>query len=315
MKLIKYILPIFILFITVLSCQKDDDPQVAPPRPFNEQYAADKDSIEKYLKTHYVTVINAPGFTTDMDVFITKIPEGGTQTPIWDMPNLQTRTVNALSQDQIYEVYYLNLRQGVPTNPRPCNFDSVFVAYKGTLLNGSQFDYVEVPSVMFRLETLIRGWSEILPQFNTGSYSSNGDGTTIFEDFGAGVMFIPSGLGYYNVSQVGIPAYSPIVFSFKLYEIERLDQDNDGIPTYLEDINGDGYITIDDDTDGDGISDFRDIDDDGDQILTKNELKIPGTGPGTAIPQQYYTFDNAPDCNGNTTDPNRVRKYLDKNCN
>lgn len=314
MKLFKYILPLFILVLVTLSCDDDDDATVVPPRPFDEQYAADNDSIEKYLKTHYITVINAPGFTTDMDVVITKIPDGGTQTPIWDMPNLQQRTVDVTTQDQVYNVYYLNLRQGIPTNPKPCNFDSVFVSYRGTLLNGSQFDYVEVPSVMFRLETLIRGWGEILPQFNTGSYSTAGDGTTVFEDFGAGVMFLPSGLGYYNVSQVGIPAYSPIVFSFKLYEIERLDHDNDGIPTYLEDINGDGYITAEDDTDNDGVADFRDIDDDGDLILTKNELKVPGTGID-GIPQEYYTYDNVPDCDGNTTDPNRIRKYLDADCN
>lgn len=312
MKLLKYILPIFILSLVVLSCEDDDDVAVVPPRPFDEQYAADKDSIEHYLKTHYVSVINAPGFTTDMDVAIFEIPDGGTQTPIWDMPNLEIRTVDVTTQDQIYDIYFLNLRQGVPTNPKPCNFDSVFVSYRGTLLNGSQFDYVQVPSVMFRLENLIRGWGEILPQFNTGSYSTAGDGTTLFEDFGAGIMFLPSGLGYYNVSQVGIPAYSPLVFSFKLYEIERLDQDNDGIPTYLEQIPNDlgirdGYLTLADDTDGDGVPDFRDVDDDGDQILTRNEIK---DAEGNLI-----SYEDIPDCSGNTTDPNRVRKYLDPACN
>ena len=315
MKFLKYIVPIVTLFL-VVACQDDDDnATIAPPRPFDEQYAADNDSIEKYLKTHYITVINAPGFTTDMDVVISKITDSETQTSIWDMPNRQTRVVKVASQNDLeYEVHYLNLRQGIPTNPKPSNFDGVFVSYRGTLLNGSQFDYVQVPSVMFRLETLVRGWSEIFPQFNTGSYSTAGDGSTIFEDFGAGVMFLPSGLGYYNASQVGIPAYSPLVFSFKLYEIERIDHDNDGIPTYLEDIDGDGYISSADDTDGDGIWDFRDIDDDGDQILTKNELKVPGTGIN-GIPQEYYTYDNVPDCDGNITDPNRIRKYLDKDCN
>lgn len=309
MKLLKYILPLFIVAVAVFSCNDDDDDAaVVPPKPYDEQYATDNEAIEEYLKTHYVTITNAPGETSDMDVVITKI-EGGTETPIWDMPNLQTRTVTIASHGVTYNIYYLNLRQGIATNPKPSNFDAVFTAYRGTLLNGTQFDYTEVPSTMLRLENLIRGWGEIFPQFNTGSYTTAGNGATVFNDFGAGVMFLPSGLGYYNVAQIGIPSYSPLVFSFKLYEVQRLDQDGDGIPTYLEDIDGDGYITELDDTDHDNIVDFRDIDDDGDQILTQNELKIPDTDP-----QEYYDYFTVPDCSGNTTDPNRIRKYLDSSC-
>jgi hypothetical protein len=33
-------------------------------------------------------------------------------------------------------------------------------------------------------------------------------------------------------------SYSPLVFSFKLFELQRLDQDGDGIPSYLEDLDG-----------------------------------------------------------------------------
>jgi hypothetical protein len=51
-------------------------------------------------------------------------------------------------------------------------------------------------------------------------------------------MFIPSGLGYYAAGSASIPSYSPLVFSFKLFELQRLDQDGDGIPSYLEDLNG-----------------------------------------------------------------------------
>jgi hypothetical protein len=34
----------------------------------------------------------------------------------------------------------------------------------------------------------------------------------------------------------------PLIFKFKLFAISRLDQDGDGIPSYLEDLNGDGYM-------------------------------------------------------------------------
>ncbi|MFD1615122.1 hypothetical protein [Gelatiniphilus marinus] len=48
------------------------------------------------------------------------------------------------------------------------------------------------------------------------------------------------------------------------------EDDNDGIPAALEDINGDGNLE-NDDTDGDGIPNYKDADDDGDNVLTKDE--------------------------------------------
>lgn len=48
------------------------------------------------------------------------------------------------------------------------------------------------------------------------------------------------------------------------------EDDNDGIPAALEDINGNGDLT-DDDTDGDGIPNYLDQDDDGDNVPTTAE--------------------------------------------
>jgi hypothetical protein len=56
------------------------------------------------------------------------------------------------------------------------------------------------------------------------------------------VSFIPSGLGYFSQGQNSIPAYAPLIFSIKLYEINRLDSDGDGILNFQEDLNNDGYI-------------------------------------------------------------------------
>ena len=49
-----------------------------------------------------------------------------------------------------------------------------------------------------------------------------------------------------------------------------VEDDQDGILAALEDINGNGDLT-DDDTDGDGLPNYIDADDDGDNILTKDE--------------------------------------------
>jgi len=53
-----------------------------------------------------------------------------------------------------------------------------------------------------------------------------------------------------------------------------VEDDNDGIPAELEDINGNGNFD-DDDTDGDGIPNYLDDDDDGDNVPTKLEKPDP----------------------------------------
>lgn len=49
------------------------------------------------------------------------------------------------------------------------------------------------------------------------------------------------------------------------------EDDNDGIPKELEDLNGNGNYD-DDDTDGDGVPNYLDDDDDGDNVKTKDEF-------------------------------------------
>lgn len=71
------------------------------------------------------------------------------------------------------------------------------------------------------------------------------------------------------------------------------EDDNDGIPAALEDINGNGDLT-DDDTDGDGIPNYLDEDDDGDNILTKNEKPDPN-GDGDLSDAQDTDGDGTPD--------------------
>jgi hypothetical protein len=76
-----------------------------------------------------------------------------------------------------------------------------------------------------------------------------------------------------------------------------VDDDNDNVPTLLEDINGNGNLE-DDDTDGDGIPNYKDADDDGDNVLTIREnpdLNDDGN------------IDDAQD-----TDANGIPDYLDE---
>ncbi|GAA4281775.1 hypothetical protein [Gaetbulibacter aestuarii] len=71
------------------------------------------------------------------------------------------------------------------------------------------------------------------------------------------------------------------------------EDDKDGIPAVLEDLNGDGNYE-NDDTDGDGLPNYIDMDDDGDNVLTANENPDPN-GDGNLDDAQDTDGDGIPD--------------------
>ena len=330
MNKFKFYFIVLITTVSLFSCSKksDDEIEVVPPRDYATQYTVESALIETYLKTNYISVTQAPGKTEDQDVTILPLIAG--KQSIWDQKEYQLLNRIVELHNIKYTLYYLVLREGTGTSP--CNVDGVFTSYNGkylqetttnalTNITATQFEEVIYPQQFYDLFGTIRGWKEIFPQFKTGNSVSNSDNTVSHTDFGAGVMFIPSGLAYYNQAKSGIPQYSPLVFSFKLYEVQRLDHeykivngqavaDPDGIPSYLED-DGDGYMWIKaelpdgaknpDDTDGDGIPDFLDTDDDGDNYATKLEIKNTITG----LP---YPFEQIPTC------ASGKKNYLDASC-
>ena len=278
-------------FLTsLISCQNEDSVSLTPDRPYDEVYAEDIAEIEDFLDTHYVTV------DADYNTTFTQIPDGGTQTPISAMPELTFKEVDL--HDITYKVYYLNLREGSGENIT--RVDSSFVSYKGFSFSKTTFDNVDTYTqtvfdskqspIWLSLDEVIRGWTEIIPRFKTGTYSESSDGSISFDNFGAGVIFIPSGLAYFSSGTLTIPSYSPLIFNFKLHNLRRRDHDQDGILSMYEygpDFDEDAI-----DTDGDGRPDYIDVDDDADGVLTKKEREIPGTDP-----VQYYDFANIPLCN------------------
>ena len=87
---------------------------------------------------------------------------------------------------------------------------------------------------------------------------------------GIGIMFLPSGLGYYSAAAGSVPVYSNLIFKFKVFQAELNDHDFDNVPSHLEDINGD-YDLTNDNSDDDTFADFVDSDDDNDGTLTIDE--------------------------------------------
>jgi FKBP-type peptidyl-prolyl cis-trans isomerase FkpA len=303
----------------ISKCSKSDTPATVPLNDFTEQKIADNTIIETYLKEHQLIVPNS----TALDVEFKRVPNLDPDC-IWIKNQAIGATYPLLSKtcksnDITYTIYYIKLQQGGALNlnaQKPCNLDGVWTAYKGRLMDkyvapvtnpigvittpatggtskddeGTVFDSNNSPNSFFDLDQVVRGWAEIFPLFKTGNYVANNDGTTAYTDFGAGVMFLPSGLGYFNGSVGSIPSYSPLIFNFKLFEIRRNDHDGDGIKDFEEDLDGDGFIYTTttngallkanstfniDDTDEDGYVNAYDGDDDGDFYLTKSEIKRP----------------------------------------
>jgi hypothetical protein len=338
MNKIKFYFILLIATIGIVSCSKDDDKDIplTPPRDYATQYVTESVLIEEYLKTNYITVVNHPGLTDDQDVTIEKL-NAEHPVSIWDQKEYPLKSRKVELHGITYTLYYLVLREG--KGESPTNVDGVLTAYKGkylssvtesnvTTITSTLFEEAKFPNGIMDLYNTVRGWKEIFPQLKAGTYKSNVDGTVTYNDFGAGVMFIPSGLGYYNVVKGSIPAYSPLVFNVKLYEINRLDHEYymngnaivpvpDGVKSFQEDKDGDGYMwakyelqngvtTNPDDTDGDGIPDFLDRDDDGDNYATQGEVKD--------VNGKIYPFDLIPDCSGNQDNVGRLKRHLDKNC-
>jgi FKBP-type peptidyl-prolyl cis-trans isomerase FkpA len=277
---------ILCLALGLTSCSKDDETEPpVPPRDRTEQQAKDKDSLIKYLESHYY---NSDDFLSNMnpsskDLIITKLLANETVAPSGQtllIDAVEIKTVEYEGAD--YEFYILRLNQGGGED-KPMFSDNVLVDYEGFTLDNVVFDG-SVNPVTFDLAQLVPGWRKVLPDFNTSeTFADNIDGTVNFMNHGSGVMFLPSGLGYFANTQTDIPAYSPIIFKFDLYQMYENDFDGDGIPSYLEDLTDDGEFTVnfenskdpnDDDTDGDFNADYADSDDDGDGILTINEISI-----------------------------------------
>ncbi len=322
----------------LFSCDKNDSaPDYEILQDFGVQYTYDMQVIKEYLKTHYIEeVVNNPGGVDDQDIKLTRIPEGGTQESIWNSPLLDS--VHVERHTMTYTIFYIKQREGVADTPS--RVDRVFTSYDGSYLRLGQeptrFEYVQTPSSYISLAEVIMGWSEIFPKFKAGNLVDNPGNPASFNDFGAGVMFLPSGLAYYNQATATIPKYAQLMFKFKLYDVKRSDDDGDGILSNDEDVDGDGFFT-DDDTDGDGIPNYLDTDDDGDGHLTRNEIKFTFEGntylypfngaadddPATpyddrrGIPRKF-TGGKDPQTNldlpveSDFTDPARLRRHLDK---
>ena len=100
---------------------------------------------------------------------------------------------------------YKVMKEG--TGPVPKSTDTVTVHYKGTLLNGTEFDssYKRNEPASFPVTGVIPGWTEALQLMKTGSKYQ---------------LFIPASLAYGEQGRPSIPPNSVLVFEVELLSIK-----------------------------------------------------------------------------------------------
>lgn len=268
-----------VLFFTILSvlliysCEEDNF--------FNDPFEdvdhealaiSDNDTIVKFLKGHY--------YDSAEDI-LKPVADG--ETSLFD--NTSNLKVMDITENDIdYKLYIYNTSEGSDPQQKgsPTFVDSVFVKYEGRTFSGTFFSDVTFDDnnrIWFNLTSVIRGWSFGFTGLKPGQLKTepNGEpfnGPITYLNPGKAFIFVPSGLAYpssnfQNRSSTLVD--DTIFFQVELYDfVEDTNHDNDGVPSILEDVDGDNNVS-NDDTDEDGIPNFFDNDDDGDGVLTIDE--------------------------------------------
>ena len=285
---IKYAFALLLAVMTVThSCKKDDDRVDPPPPPKDRgpEAARAQIEIEEFLATHFYNYDEFQSDTQNFQIkFDTIAGVNADKTPL--LEQVSSKLVKDIYDPSVeYKLYYLVVREGA--GPKPHFSDYVNITYDGRLMNLDLFDSSVVPLRLDMVDDrkndrsgVIRGLQQALIMFGgPESITTNPDGSVTAVDYGIGSVFIPAGLGYYNYppSSGGLKPYDQLIFSFGLYGSVIADHDGDGIPSYMEDLNGNGWL-MDDDTDGDGKANYEDDDDDGDGRPTRNEIIINEDG-------------------------------------
>lgn len=99
---------------------------------------------------------------------------------------------------------YKTLKSGSGKSPKAN--DTVKVNYKGTLLDGTEFDssYARGEPIVMRVDQFIPGWKQALPMMKTGDKWQ---------------LFIPSSLAYGQQGNQVIPPNSTLIFELELLDV------------------------------------------------------------------------------------------------
>jgi FKBP-type peptidyl-prolyl cis-trans isomerase FkpA len=251
MNKIKNIFLLLLLGVVVMyACSDDNNAFANPFLDVNHEELAlkDNDSIVKFLKNNYYDV--------SLDSIKTLV-DG--EIALYDDTS-KLKTMNVIDNDIEHTLYIYVIEEGqpAPVKGNPTVMDSVYVKYSGRAfinaeLQTSNFE-INNTGIWFTLSSVIKGWKHGFTKLLGGELKkeANGDvfnGPITYLNTGKGFLVIPSGLAYTSSNAnnyTNTLVDTNLIFFVELLDIvEDTDHDNDGVPSILEDANGDGDPTND----------------------------------------------------------------------
>ena len=273
---------LFVLAFTLIQCDDTTRSVITPARDYEEQRAADNDSIISFLQSHYYNYEDYANAASDERVEFTidsLVNSPGKRPMIEDVVEHEVQVKDQDGNFITHTMYVIpNVRDGVGDSPTIA--DEVYISYKGMFLDGYSFDKSE-QQIWFTGLSTVQGFYELYPFIKRGTWEVDSTtGLISYDNFGTAVAIMPSALGYYSSQSSPLGRqYAPLIFAVDLYTFATADHDEDSVPTSAEDIDGNRHFSDDvDDTDGDGIPNYLDNDDDGDGILTIDEYDVDADG-------------------------------------
>lgn len=174
------------------------------------QSLKDDEALVEYLKTHYLNEEDG-GIWTITD---------GSQTPLMEQVEIQD---DIIEDDVSYTLYYLVQEEGVTNSPT--KIDSVLTTYTGMTLDSIVFDR-SIGITWLELSRTIKGWGYGFEHYKGGNKFVNPDESFYYEDYGEGILFIPSGLAYGNTGSNVIPPNTSLIFEITLQDIKKVQVDD-----------------------------------------------------------------------------------------
>ncbi|GIR98388.1 MAG: hypothetical protein CM15mP101_07580 [Flavobacteriaceae bacterium] len=179
LKILKYFSLTTVLILCFISCKKDDDGSVdsIPANDYTEQHIIENDSIIDFMQNHFYNYEDFSNLaTSDGPELIIDSIKGDNIDKISIYEQVSSLEINVKDSDGNlfpHTAYYVIIREGIGDNPTVA--DSVFVKYKGMLLNKDVFDQRNAP-IWLQAKNVVRGFQEFVPLLKKGNINTNSDG-------------------------------------------------------------------------------------------------------------------------------------------